>query len=79
MNTTFVAPKDWHGTPLHAIWMYNEDIRDFEERHRQSAILYGCIFYTVLFDRPETYLFHRPEDHHSGDTTPFGLTYLRQP
>ena len=54
VNTTFVAPKDWSGTPLHAIWEHNHDIQDFTERHRQSAILYGCIFYTVLFNQPET-------------------------
>jgi hypothetical protein len=78
VNTTFVAPRDWSGTPLNAIWEYNQDIRDFAERHRQSAILYGCIFYTVLFDRPENYLFHRPEGHHTDDTTPFGLTYRRE-
>jgi len=79
VNTTFVAPKDWSDTPLCAIWDYNQDIQDFDERHRQSAILYGCIFYTVLFDQPETYLFHRPEGHHSDDSTPFGLSYLRNP
>jgi hypothetical protein len=78
VNTTFVAPQDWSDTPLHEIWEYNSTIPDLEERHRQSAILYGCIFYTVLHARPETYLFHRHEGLHTDETTPYGLTYRRE-
>ncbi len=78
VNTTFVAPSDWGDTPLEAIWDYFSNISDHDERHRQSAIMYGCICYTVLFDLPETYLFHRHEGLHSDETTPYGLTYRRE-
>jgi hypothetical protein len=78
VNTTFVAPKDWGDTPLHEIWEFNGNIPDPEERHRQSAILYGCVFYSALFERPETYLFHRHEGLHTDETTPYGLTYRRE-
>jgi hypothetical protein len=77
VNTTFVAPQDWSDTPLQEIWNYFRTIPDQEERHKQSAILYGCIFYTLLHERPETYLFHRHEGLHSDETTPYGLTYRR--
>lgn len=79
VNTTFVAPTHWGDTPLEVIWDYFHTISDHDERHRQSAIMYGCIFYTVLFDQPETYLFHRHEGLHSDETTPYGLTYRRDP
>lgn len=79
VNTTFVAPHDWTDTPLQEIWNFFWKIQDQEERHRQSAILYGCIFYTLLHEHPETYLFHRHEGLHSDETTPYGLTYRREP
>jgi hypothetical protein len=78
VNTTFVAPREWGDTPLEEIWNYFRAIPDHDERHRQSAILYGCIFYTLLHERPETYLFHRHEGLHSDETTPYGLTYKRE-
>jgi hypothetical protein len=78
VNTTFIAPEDWNGTPLQKIWNYNRTIQDQEERQRQSAMLYGCIFYTLLHEQPGTYLFHRHEGLHSDETIPYGLTYRRE-
>jgi hypothetical protein len=49
VNTSWTAPKTWEGTPLDAIWQYFSPISDEHERHEQSALLYGCIFYTTLF------------------------------
>ena len=78
VNTTFVAPKRWSDTPLQAIWDSYVTVPDEHERHEQAAKMYGCLVYSVLFDKPETYLYHRPEGHHSDDTRPFGLTYRRE-
>ncbi len=78
VNTTWTAPTTWENTPLDPIWHYFRGIPDDSERHEESAKLYGCIFYSELFDAPQVYLYHRPEGHHSDDKRPFGLTYRRE-
>lgn len=78
VNTSWTAPRTWEDTPLDAIWQYFRMTRDDDERHEESAKLYGCIFYTELFNSPHIYLYHRPEGHHSDDKRPFGLTYRRE-
>jgi hypothetical protein len=78
VNTTFVAPTIWEGTPLEPVWDYFSNVQDHEERERQAAIMYGCLVYTILVREPQIYVFHRPEGHHSDDQRPFGLTYRRE-
>jgi len=78
VGTSWEAKQDWSGTPLDVIWQQLAYIPDQKERHNQSAILYGCICYTILFDQPDLYEFYRPEGHHKDDPRPFGLVYRRQ-
>lgn len=75
VNTTWIAPETWEGTPLMPIWEYYAKILDHDERHDISALLYGCICYTILYDDDRTYDFHRPDGHHKDDRRPFGLSY----
>lgn len=75
--TTFEAPAEWKDTPLMPIWDYYASIQDYDARHQRAAMAYGAICYTILFDRPEMYEFHRADGHHSDDKRPFGLTYRK--
>ena len=77
VGTSWEAPEDWSGTPLDVIWKYMDKIPDMDERHRQSAIMYGRICYSILYEQPELYEFYRPEGHHKDDPRPFGLVYRK--